>query len=106
MDTTQARAEGMERAADRFDDVNASLQRMLTRLLSDLEALRGQWQGAGGRSFTQATTTWAEDQRALQRALTQTAEALRTAGRGYRATDEEAADLFSRTTRNRIELPL
>jgi WXG100 family type VII secretion target len=96
----------MERTAARFEQVNESLQGMLTRLMGELEVLRAQWQGAGGRTFTQVTQAWREDQEALQRALLATAGAIRTAGRTYQATDAEAAGRLARTSRGRLELPL
>jgi WXG100 family type VII secretion target len=105
LETTSASAAVMERSAARFEQVDEALQGMLTRLMGDLEVLRGQWQGSGGRSFTQVTQSWAADQRALQRALLQTAAALRTAGRGYRASDDEAALRLARTGAH-LELPL
>ena len=53
MATTQAQAAVMRQTADKFDQVNQTLQTMLRSLLGELEGLRTQWQGAGGRSFEQ-----------------------------------------------------
>lgn len=106
MSTTQAQAAVMEQTAARFEQVNEGLQGMLTRLMADLEVLRTQWQGAGGRSFEQIRQAWAADQEALQQALLGTAGAIRTAGRRYDATDAEAAGRVARTGRGRLELPL
>jgi WXG100 family type VII secretion target len=92
----------MESTARRFDDVNASLDGMLRRLLSELEGLRSQWTGAGGRSFEQVKLAWAADQEKLNRALAETASAVRTAGRQYAVTDTAAADRFT----VRHDLPL
>lgn len=104
MSTTQADAAVMERTAARFEQVNDSLQAMLTRLMADLEVLRGQWQGAGSRAFTQVAQAWRDDQETLQRALLETACALRTAGHRYQATDDELAGRIARVSR--LELPL
>jgi WXG100 family type VII secretion target len=92
----------MDATARRFDDVNASLDGMLRRLLSELEGLRSQWTGAGGRSFEQVKLAWAADQEKLNRALSETATAVRTAGRQYAVTDTAAADRFT----VRHEMPL
>lgn len=105
MDRTEAEAAVLERTAARFDQVNRDLETMLKALLGQLEALRGAWQGAGGRSFEQVKTQWADDQAAIHRTLAETAAALRAAGRGYEAADGQAATRFAATHRG-IELPL
>lgn len=92
----------MQGTSRRFEDVNASLDGMLRRLLNELEGLRTQWTGAGGRSFEQVKLAWSADQEKLHRALAETATAVRTAGQQYTATDASAADRFT----NRHILPL
>jgi WXG100 family type VII secretion target len=104
--TTQAQAAIMEATATKFENVNSSLQDMLKRLLAELEILHTQWQGRGGRSFTQVKLAWAEDQAALQRALAETAAAIRSSGRQYTATDDEAASRVATTNRGGVTLPL
>lgn len=96
----------MEQTAARFEQVNEAMQGMLTRLMGELDVLRTQWQGAGGRSFEQVKLAWRADQETLQRALSSTAGAIRTSGRRYDAADAEAAGRVARTDRGRIELPL
>lgn len=105
MSVTTAQAAVMEQTAARFEQVHDSLAGMLTRLMADLELLRTHWQGAGGQSFAQAKEAWADDQKALQRALAQTVDAIRATGKRYAATDAEAADRLARTGRG-VELPL
>jgi WXG100 family type VII secretion target len=95
----------MEQTAARFDHISDSLQVMLKRLLGELEVLQSAWVGAGGTSFQQVKQAWAADQAALQRALAQTADAMRSAGRHYTAADEAAAVRFT-TSRGRPALPL
>jgi WXG100 family type VII secretion target len=85
----------MQTTARRFDDVGSSLDDMLRRLMSELEGLRTQWTGAGGRSFEQVKQAWAADQEKIHRALAETANAVRTAGRQYAVTDTAAADRFT-----------
>lgn len=108
MSTMQAQAAVMERTATQFEQVNAGLQAMLTRLMGQLEMMGNQWQGAGGRSFTQVMQAWRADQEALQRSLSETATAIRTAGRHYEAADAEAAQRVTRAgaATARLELPL
>jgi WXG100 family type VII secretion target len=106
MPTTQAQAAVMEATATRFDQVNSSLQGTLKRLLGELEVLRTQWQGAGGASFEQVKMAWAEDQQAMQRALGETATAIRTSGRQYTTTDTAAADRFGGSLSGGLQLPL
>jgi WXG100 family type VII secretion target len=105
VDRTEAEAVVLERTAAKFDQVNRDLEAMLKGLMSQLEALRGAWQGAGGRSFEQVKTQWADDQAAIQRTLAETSAALRAAGRGYTAADDQAAARLA-TTHRGIELPL
>jgi WXG100 family type VII secretion target len=102
---TQAEAAVMETTAAKFEQVNDSLQSMLKRLISELEVLQKAWQGAGGKSFEQVKQQWAQDQAAIQQALTQTATAIRTSGKQYTASDADAASRVAASNRG-IDLPL
>jgi WXG100 family type VII secretion target len=106
MTTTQAQAAVMEATASKFEQVDQSLQGTLKRLLGELEVLRSQWQGAGGASFEQVKLAWAEDQQVLQRALGETATAIRTSGRQYQTSDSAAADRFGGSRGSGLRLPL
>ena len=92
---TQAEAAVMQSTAAKFEQVDQSLQSMLSSLMSELEALRTAWRGAGGRSFEQVKQSWAADQEKLHRALAETANAVRTAGQQYAVTDTAASDRFT-----------
>jgi hypothetical protein len=50
---TQAEAAVMQQTAAKFEQVDQSLQTMLSGLMAELEALQQAWRGAGGRSFEQ-----------------------------------------------------
>jgi WXG100 family type VII secretion target len=102
---TQAEAAVMQHTAAKFEQVDQSLQAMLTGLMAELAVLQQAWRGAGGRSFEQVKQQWGRDQAALQRALRETATAIRTAGRQYDASDTEAAGRVAGTDRG-IRLPL
>jgi ESAT-6 family protein len=102
---TQAQAAVMQQTAARFEQVDESLQSMLTRLMAELAILQTAWRGAGGRSFEQVKQQWSQDQAAMQRALRETAGAIRTAGRQYEASDSDAASRIATTNRS-IQLPL
>ncbi len=102
---TQAEAAVMQQTAAKFEQVDQSLQTMLTGLMAELEVLQQAWRGAGGRSFEQVKQQWAQDQAALQRALRETATAIRTAGQQYDVSDTEAATRVGGTHRG-IQLPL
>jgi WXG100 family type VII secretion target len=95
----------MQQTAAKFEQVDQSLQAMLSSLLAELEVLRQAWRGAGGRSFEQVKQRWAQDQAALQRALRETAAAIRSAGAQYDVSDREAASRFGGVNRG-IQLPL
>lgn len=102
---TQAEAAVMQQTAAKFEQVDQSLQAMLSGLMAELEVLQTAWRGAGGRSFEQVKQAWSQDQAAMQRALRETAAAIRTAGQQYDASDNEAASRVA-TTRRGIQLPL
>lgn len=106
MATTQAEAEVMARTAARFDSASESLHAMLRRLERELDGLRTQWQGAGGRSFDQVRLAWGADQAKLQRALSETATAIRSAAGHYAAVDEAAAARLAPAVKPVIALPL
>jgi WXG100 family type VII secretion target len=95
----------MEGTAAKFESVNDSLQTMLTRLMGELEVLQTAWRGAGGKSFEQVKQAWSADQAAIQRALTETATAIRTSGQQYTASDSEAASRVAASNRG-VDLPL
>jgi len=96
----------MRQTADKFDQTNQSLQGMLKTLLAELEGLRSQWQGAGGRSFEQVKLAWSEDQEALHQALGETAQGIRTSGHQYTASDAAAADRLGTHRGGGRQLPL
>lgn len=105
MAQTQAEAAVMQQTAAKFEQVDQSLQAMLSGLMAELEVLQTAWRGAGGRSFEQVKQAWSQDQAAMQRALRETAAAIRTAGQQYDASDNEAASRVA-TARRGIQLPL
>src|SRR3954471_24563644 len=96
--TTQAQQGELNAAARRFEQVDGELQGMLRTLMSELEVTQSGWRGAGGASFGAVQRPSHNDQVALNRNLLETAQALRTAGQNYDATDTEAASRISRTS--------
>ncbi|HEX6870473.1 MAG TPA: WXG100 family type VII secretion target [Micromonosporaceae bacterium] len=101
--STQAEAVVMAQVAGRFDQARESLQATLSSLKAEVESVQSHFQGRGGTSFQQVSLAWAADQERLLRALAETANAIRTAGRDYTATDETSAD---RMKVAKITLPL
>jgi ESAT-6 family protein len=97
MADTSAQAAVMEGAAKQFEQGNAQLQQMLSALLNELSGLRGAWAGSGAAAFEQVKLRYEDDQKKLQQALTETAHAIRTAGRQYTSTDSSAADRIGAT---------
>jgi WXG100 family type VII secretion target len=95
----------MELTAVKFEEGNDSLQSMLRTLMSRLEGLQSTWVGRGGQSFTEVKQRWAEDQAKMSLALAQTAEAIRTSGASYDATDTEASSRMAAVNPG-IQLPL
>jgi WXG100 family type VII secretion target len=95
----------MERTAAQFNQANEQLQQMLSSLMSKLEVLQTAWRGAGGAEFQKVRIQYELDQKAIARALAETAQAIRTAGQQYTATDADAASRFTTTAGSR-SLPL
>lgn len=92
MSATLAEAAVMAQVASRFDDAHASLDKVLSDLMVEVDSVRGAWVGRGGTSFQQVSEVWGREQRRLLGALAETASAIRTAGTSYAATDDAAAD--------------
>jgi WXG100 family type VII secretion target len=82
----------MAQVASKFDDASASLNKILSDLLVEVDAVSNEWVGRGGASFQQVSQAWGVDQGRLVAALSDTATAIRTAGRSYLATDDSVAD--------------
>ncbi len=94
---TQAQSAVMASTAANFDTVNSSLTSMLNRLMSELSMLSSGWKGMAAGEFEKVKTQYAKDLSDLNRALGETAEAIRTSGVGYDASDSAAA---SRVTKS------
>ena len=94
---TQAESAVMATTAARFDTVNSSLTSMLNNLMSELSVLSSAWKGMAAGEFEKVKTQYAKDLSDLNRALGETAEAIRTSGVSYDASDSAAA---SRVTKS------
>lgn len=94
---TQAQSAAMAKAAADFDAANSSLTSMLNKLMSDLSVLSVAWKGIAAGEFEKVKTQYAKDLSDLNRALAETAEAIRTAGVSYEVSDSEAAARVTRS---------
>src|SRR3954452_9305094 len=88
---TQAESAVMASTAAKFDQANNALQSMLKTLMSELSTLSGSWKGLGAMEFEKVKQQYAVDLQTLNKALSDTAEAIRTSGAGYDASDADAA---------------
>lgn len=104
--TTEAQAAVLEQVAVKFEQGNSSIQSMLSSLLNQLEPLQTRWAGAGGRSFTQVKLAWQQDMDKINRALSETANAVRSSGRNYTTTDDAAQQRVGAVHRGGLNLPL
>ena len=104
--TTQVTQSELDAAAKRFEEVNGELQGMLRTLLSQLESMRQEWQGAGGRSFEAVKAAWSTDLGNLNTNLLETAAGVRSAGQNYDASDTEASRALNAANRGTTILPL
>jgi WXG100 family type VII secretion target len=104
--TTQVTQSELDSAARRFDEVNGELQGMLKTLLSQLESMKQEWQGAGGRSFESVKLAWSKDLSELNANLLETAAGIKSAGQNYDVSDTEASNKMSAAHGGTTILPL
>ena len=102
---TQAESAVMASTAAKFDQVNESLQTMLSTLMSELSTLSTTWKGLGATAFEQVKMQYAADLKSLNSALAQTSESIRQSGKSYDTTDIDAASRVSGTG-GTFKLPL
>jgi WXG100 family type VII secretion target len=103
---TQAESAVMASTAAKFDEANSSLQSMLKTLMSELSTLSSAWKGLGAMEFEKVKQQYAKDLSDLNRALSETAEAIRTSGKGYDASDSDAANRVTKSGGGGYSLPL
>ena len=92
---TQAESAVMASTAAKFEQVNDSLQNMLSTLMSELSVLSTTWKGLGATAFEQVKQQYAADLKKLNQALSETAVSIRQSGIGYDTTDTESASRVS-----------
>jgi WXG100 family type VII secretion target len=102
---TQAESAVMASTAAKFDQVNESLQSMLSTLMSELSVLSSTWKGLGANAFEQVKQQYAADLKSLNQALAETADSIRQSGAGYDTSDTQAASRVSKTS-GHFQLPL
>jgi len=103
---TQAESAVMAQTAAKFEQVNNSLTAMLNKLMSELSVLQTAWVGGGGKAFESVKNQYQRDLAELNRALADTAEAIRTSGVSYDNTDASAASTVTKSGGGGYNLPL
>ena len=106
MSQTQAETIKMAKTAAQFDTANSTLTSTLNTLMNDLSVLSTSWKGLAATEFENVKTRYAEDLRTLNQALADTAEAIRTSGAHYDASDSEAASRVTKSGGGGYTLPL
>ncbi|WP_213002704.1 WXG100 family type VII secretion target [Winogradskya consettensis] len=96
MASTQAESAVMAQTAAKFDQVNQDLTSMLNRLMSELSVLQTAWAGRGARAFENVRAQYQQDLSQLNKALAETAVAIKESGVNYDTTDESAADSMTK----------
>ena len=97
MAQTKAESAVMASTAAKFETVNEELTSMLNNLMSELSVLSGAWKGLGAREFERVKQQYATDLADLNRALADTASAIRASGVGYDVSDSGAAARVTRS---------
>lgn len=105
-ETTQASSGDMARVATNFEQVNSDLTAMLNKLMDRLSVLQTAWVGSGGRAFETVKNQYQQDLAQLNKALADTAEAIRTSGVSYDSTDTSAASRVAKSGGGGVSLPL
>jgi WXG100 family type VII secretion target len=103
---TAAESAVMTSTAAKFDTVNQSLTSMLNNLMSQLSTLQSTWKGLAAGEFEKVKTQYAADLSQLNKALAETAEAIRTSGANYDTTDSAAAARVGKSGGGGVNLPL
>ena len=103
---TQAESAVMASTAARFETVNQELTSMLNGLMSELSVLKSAWKGLGAQEFERVKQQYTKDLNDLNRALAETATAIRTSGVGYDTSDSAAAARVTRSGGGGYTLPL
>ena len=84
---TEAQSEVMASTAAKFDTVNSSLTAMLKQLMGDLSVLQTAWKGLAAGEFEKVRAQYEKDLTDLNRALSETAVAIKDSGQSYDTTD-------------------
>ena len=103
---TQARSVDMAQVAGKFEQVNSDLTSMLSKLMDRLSVLQTAWVGGGGRAFESVKNQYQQDLAQLNKALADTAEAIKSSGVSYDSTDSSAASLVAKSGGGGVSLPL
>jgi WXG100 family type VII secretion target len=96
----------MATVAAKFEEVNNDLTSMLNKLMNQLSGLQTAWVGSGGRAFESVKIQYQQDLAQLNKALADTAEAIKSSGVSYDSTDTTAASLVAKSGGGGINLPL
>jgi len=96
----------MARVSASFDQVNTDLTDTLNKLIGKLARLQTAWVGSGGRAFESVKNQYEQDLKQLNKALADTAEAIRTSGVSYDTTDSTAASQVAKSGGGGVSLPL
>jgi len=96
----------MATVAGKFDQVNNDLTGTLNKLIHRLSGLQTAWVGSGGRAFESVKNQYQQDLAQLNKALADTAEAIKSSGASYDSTDSSAASLVTKSGGSGINLPL
>jgi WXG100 family type VII secretion target len=103
---TQAESAVMASTAAKFEQTNQDLTSMLNNLMSELSVLSSAWKGRGAQEFEKVKQQYQKDLSDLNRALLETAEAIRSSGTSYDVSDSDAAARVTKSGGGGVSLPL
>lgn len=92
----------MQRAAKKADDAGGQISGNMARLMRELEALHGGFQGEAARMFEQAKANMHRNLVEITDALNDMGEGIQTAGRDFDANDQESAQEVNKAVANAL----
>src|SRR5258706_15715324 len=93
--TTGVDAAILAQVAGKFDQKTGEINDQLKFITDTVERTRPYWQGTAGLGFQNVGSLWGEQQTRIIRLLGEMAEAIRSAGTGFTAGNQEAAQAVS-----------
>lgn len=98
MRSIQVEPERLEAVASNVESANSQYQRYVSMMYSSIDKMSASWQGKDNTAFTSQIKTFEDDLKQISIIMSEYANFLRNAARGYRETQDE---LFAQASKLR-----